>query len=110
MGRKPSRKWSAFLNRQEEDRERIKAESKTIWVGMDFPTSDCAPFPEYWMSGEAVIAAKRGRQCAMESFDCGSNQTRKALMGRERSARVKGGGRHPKQTDYVSPLMPGVDM
>ena len=42
------------------------------------------------MTDDAIAAAKRGRQCTMESFVCGSNQTRKALGDHERSVRLKG--------------------
>ena len=90
LERKPSKKWLAFLKKQEEDHDRIKVEAKTIWMRMDSPTSDCPLYPECGMSDGAVAAAKRGRQCTMESFACGSNQTRKALRDHERSAKLKG--------------------
>ena len=90
LGRKPSKKWLAFLKKQEEAHGRIKVQAKTIWMRMDFPTADCPLYPECGMSDGAAAAAKSGRQCTMGSFACGSNQTRKALRDHERSARLKG--------------------
>ena len=88
--RKPSKKWPAFLRLQEEDHERAKEEARAIWKRLGRPTADCPAYPEYEMADAAAAAAKRGRQCIVEPYACGSNQTRRALRDHERSARKEG--------------------
>ena len=89
-GRKPPKKWLAFRKGQEEKHEVVKKDARKIWDRLDHPTADIPSHPEYGMSDDAAIAAKRGRQCAFESYACGGNQTRRALRDHERSAKLKG--------------------
>lgn len=54
------------------------------------------------MSTYAISAAKRGRQCALESFVCGSAQTRRAIRDHERADRKRGeiGAEAPRLLGY----------
>ena len=79
-----------FARLQEEKHAQVKEDAKIIWGRLENPTSDGQLDPEYGMSADEISAAKRGKRCAIESFACGSTQTRRAIRDHARASRQRG--------------------
>ena len=106
MERKPSKKWLSAMKQKEAMNERVKKESEIIWGRLDNPTADSPAYPESGMSDEAIVSAKRGAQCALESRACGATKlgAQYAIMNGVRSLKEKSAW---KRIDFANTLMRG---
>ena len=80
----------SYQKRREEDHRKVKSDAMRLWARLDNPVYDSPINPEEGFSEEAILVAKRGRRCTMETHFLGSIQTKKRVRDYERSAKFYG--------------------
>ena len=80
----------AYQKRRGGDHREVKSDAMRLWSRLGNPVYDSTFNPEDGFSEEAVLVAKRGRRCTMETHFLGIIQTKKRVRDYERSAKYYG--------------------
>ena len=96
----------AVQKKREVTHRRVKSDAVRLWSILGNPVFDSPMHHDRGFIEDAILVAKRGRRCAMETHMLGSNLTKKKTRDFERSARRYGneGEELRRLTEYPEAL------